>query len=586
MRYMDYQCLSDSLSSEQQSDDSDISSAAPARRSKSSQKSSKSRSSKVRTLNRWTTEEHDKLAYLVDKWGSEKNWAKVAEEMPGRTGKQCRERWLNHMKPGIIKGNWSQEEEFLLAQCHALVGSHWSKMTKRLPGRTENSIKNFWNATLRSKAPNKKRGMLWTYMQLHDPKSDDNSAALTSAVTRLHDSRELPSHLLAQMDSQLLDHRTWRAIHKAEKDYLENSGGELHPLALPHPGTGGLLEFSAQQRAYMSMTSLDHHLDDEPQDFAGCDLQLEGLHDIGVSSAEPPAAARDSSYSRQHPHPDLPGIADHRGQSRGMHSQAGVKLSHHTGVKYSARPHAALQYDQALGGSKGSSDHPGLPQHERSSLLWHAENDTCPLDYHAAASTRRTADVNSGVAGGHGAHCSCGPCVNSRKLHGLHSPGARKLSRTASSATTHSSTRIRSLDAVATSSDAAALPAHFKVHLQRATDRADGVRLPSFGQIVLQRASVSALDWDWEALLMADGANHANCPSATGQVRTAAGSLNISNNQLSGAKRARPSVTSVDDDAALLIDMQPAKVVRGSEALASTSFYSSWMASEFANKHI
>lgn len=49
------------------------------------------------------------------------------------------------------RGNWSTEEEFLLAQCHALVGSHWSKMTKRLPGRTENSIKNFWNATLRSK---------------------------------------------------------------------------------------------------------------------------------------------------------------------------------------------------------------------------------------------------------------------------------------------------------------------------------------------------------------------------------------------------------------------------------------------------
>lgn len=49
------------------------------------------------------------------------------------------------------RGNWSFEEEFLLAQCHAVVGSHWSKMTKRLPGRTENSIKNFWNATLRSK---------------------------------------------------------------------------------------------------------------------------------------------------------------------------------------------------------------------------------------------------------------------------------------------------------------------------------------------------------------------------------------------------------------------------------------------------
>jgi hypothetical protein len=51
----------------------------------------------------------------------------------------------------MCRGNWTLEEEFLLAQCHALVGSDWSKMTKRLPGRTENSIKNFWNATARSK---------------------------------------------------------------------------------------------------------------------------------------------------------------------------------------------------------------------------------------------------------------------------------------------------------------------------------------------------------------------------------------------------------------------------------------------------
>jgi len=84
------------------SDDSDVS-AAPSRRSKGGAKSSRSRGPKLRTLNRWTPEEHERLAYLVSKWGSEKNWAKVAEEMPGRTGKQCRERWLNHMKPGIIK---------------------------------------------------------------------------------------------------------------------------------------------------------------------------------------------------------------------------------------------------------------------------------------------------------------------------------------------------------------------------------------------------------------------------------------------------------------------------------------------------
>lgn len=94
---------SDSDVDQQPSDDSDASAAAPARRSKGSAKAARAKGPKMRTLNRWTPEEHDRLAYLVSKWGSEKNWAKVAEEMPGRTGKQCRERWLNHMKPGIIK---------------------------------------------------------------------------------------------------------------------------------------------------------------------------------------------------------------------------------------------------------------------------------------------------------------------------------------------------------------------------------------------------------------------------------------------------------------------------------------------------
>ncbi|KAF6259393.1 hypothetical protein COO60DRAFT_1700893 [Scenedesmus sp. NREL 46B-D3] len=231
-------CRSDSDPSEAPSDDSDNSSEGPPRRNRANQKGSRARANKVRTLNRWTSDEHEKLAYLVEQWGSEKNWAKVAEEMPGRTGKQCRERWLNHMKPGIVKGNWAPEEEFLLAQCHALVGSHWSKMTKRLPGRTENSIKNFWNATLRSKAPNKKRGMLWTYMQLHNAKSEVNVDALVAAIKRLHASRELPSLMLAQIDQGLIGDGTWKSIHKVEREFLEGACGELHYLSLPHPTHG------------------------------------------------------------------------------------------------------------------------------------------------------------------------------------------------------------------------------------------------------------------------------------------------------------------------------------------------------------
>lgn len=83
--------------------------------------------------------------------------------------------------------------------------------------------------------------MLWTYMQLHDPKSEDNTPALIATVNRLHETRESPQHLLAQLDAQLLDNRTWKLIHKAEKEFLENVGGELHQLSLPHPILSSIL---------------------------------------------------------------------------------------------------------------------------------------------------------------------------------------------------------------------------------------------------------------------------------------------------------------------------------------------------------
>ena len=98
----------------------------------------------------WTpAEEHD-LMKLVEIYGN-KRWSYIAQLINGRTGKQCRERWLNHLRPNIKKDEWSAEEERILAEGHARLGTKWSSLAKLLPGRTENSIKNHWNATLRCK---------------------------------------------------------------------------------------------------------------------------------------------------------------------------------------------------------------------------------------------------------------------------------------------------------------------------------------------------------------------------------------------------------------------------------------------------
>ena len=69
--------------------------------------------------------------------------------MQGRSGKQCRERWNNHLSPEVTKKAWSLEEHQQLFESHAKYGNRWSLLASFLPGRSENSIKNFINSTIR-----------------------------------------------------------------------------------------------------------------------------------------------------------------------------------------------------------------------------------------------------------------------------------------------------------------------------------------------------------------------------------------------------------------------------------------------------
>ena len=91
----------------------------------------------------WTEEEDNIVRSLVAQHGAGKiKWSQVAAQLPGRLGKQCRERWLNHLDPGIKRDAWSHDEDEALHEAHRQLGNRWSQIAERLPGRTENGVKN------------------------------------------------------------------------------------------------------------------------------------------------------------------------------------------------------------------------------------------------------------------------------------------------------------------------------------------------------------------------------------------------------------------------------------------------------------
>lgn len=103
-----------------------------------------------RTRRPWTVEEDNLLRNLVQ-GSANVTWTVVAENFDNRSGKQCRERWINHVNPEIDTREWTQADDELLYKMHKILGNKWATIAKSLPGRSEYSIKNRWNTTIRKK---------------------------------------------------------------------------------------------------------------------------------------------------------------------------------------------------------------------------------------------------------------------------------------------------------------------------------------------------------------------------------------------------------------------------------------------------
>ncbi|XVE92057.1 hypothetical protein REPUB_Repub01dG0064500 [Reevesia pubescens] len=135
----------------------------------------------------WSKQEDEKLINYIRKNG-EGCW-RTLPHAAGllRCGKSCRLRWINYLRPDLKRGNFAEDEEDLIIKLHALLGNRWSLIAGRLPGRTDNEVKNFWNSHIRKKLINKgidpNNHRLISHNLLHRPENPHNNSNSSASAT-------------------------------------------------------------------------------------------------------------------------------------------------------------------------------------------------------------------------------------------------------------------------------------------------------------------------------------------------------------------------------------------------------------------
>ena len=97
-----------------------------------------------------------------------KKWAKAGRVIEGRSGKQCRERWINVLSPDVCRSNWTLEEDKKIFDMFHVHGAKWSWIAEEFPGRTENSVKNRFYTC--------KRKMIYQKRQEEESQSSNKTA--------------------------------------------------------------------------------------------------------------------------------------------------------------------------------------------------------------------------------------------------------------------------------------------------------------------------------------------------------------------------------------------------------------------------
>nr|URY19007.1 MYB protein [Zanthoxylum bungeanum] len=128
----------------------------------------------------WSPEEDEMLMkYMLKNGQAAGCWSDVARNAGlQRCGKSCRLRWINYLRPDLKRGAFSPQEEDLIIHLHSILGNRWSQIATRLPGRTDNEIKNFWNSAIKKRLKNLSSSNSIPSPNASDSSSDDQPKEL------------------------------------------------------------------------------------------------------------------------------------------------------------------------------------------------------------------------------------------------------------------------------------------------------------------------------------------------------------------------------------------------------------------------